>query len=69
MRAIDNLNYLRPLLTKKSFILSRQNFNWNYDLLDKMYTPSIDIEDTNCSEFRINPKHAISTILLGPGCI
>ena len=29
----------------------------------------MDISDRNHSEFRINPKHAIGTTLLGPGLI
>jgi len=34
-----------------------------------MYKALIDLVDTNRSEFRINPKHAIGTTLLGPGFI
>jgi hypothetical protein len=34
-----------------------------------MYKALIDSVDTNRSEFRINPKHAIGTTLLGPGFI
>ncbi|UJR31341.1 hypothetical protein I4U23_018836 [Adineta vaga] len=36
---------------------------------DKMYKVLIDPADTNRSELRINPKHAIGTTLLGPGFI
>ncbi|CAF3013239.1 unnamed protein product, partial [Rotaria sp. Silwood2] len=36
---------------------------------DKMYKTFLNIESTNRSEFCINPKHAIDTILLGPGFI
>jgi hypothetical protein len=39
------------------------------NFLDKMYKAFIDIGDRNHSEFRINPKHAIGTTLLGPGLI
>jgi hypothetical protein len=34
-----------------------------------MYKAFVDIGDRNHSEFRINPKHAIGTTLLGPGLI
>lgn len=34
-----------------------------------MYKAFGDIGDKNHSEFRINPKHAIGTTLLGPGLI
>ena len=34
-----------------------------------MYKALIDPADANRSEFRINPKHAIGTTLLGPGFI
>lgn len=37
--------------------------------LDKMYKALFDPNDGNRSEFRINPKHAIGTTLLGPGFI
>ena len=37
--------------------------------LDKMYKALFDPSDGNRSEFRINPKHAIGTTLLGPGFI
>lgn len=34
-----------------------------------MYKAFGDIGERNQSEFRINPKHAIGTTLLGPGLI
>ncbi|CAF0938219.1 unnamed protein product [Adineta steineri] len=95
MNDIDNLNYLRPLLTfdrithhlyfynglDKIFTLNMhgeilhiqhqaiQRFHSFKIFSDKMYKAFIDVGDTNRSEFRINPKHAIGTTLLGPGFI
>lgn len=37
--------------------------------LDKIYKAFMDTADRNHSEFRINPKHAVGTTLLGPGLI
>ncbi|CAF4020039.1 unnamed protein product, partial [Rotaria sp. Silwood1] len=34
-----------------------------------MYKTFLDVDNINRSEFRINPKHAIGTTLLGPGFI
>lgn len=34
-----------------------------------MYKALLDQNDANRSEFRINPKHAVGTTLLGPGFI
>jgi hypothetical protein len=43
--------------------------DWEWVFLDKMYNALIDVGEINRSEFRINPKHAIGTTLLGPGFI
>ncbi|CAF4640268.1 unnamed protein product [Rotaria sp. Silwood1] len=92
---IDNVNYLRPLLTfdRLAHHLYFYNgldkiytLNMHGDILhiqyqaihrfhsfkifaDKMYKTFLDVDNINRSEFRINPKHAIGTTLLGPGFI
>ncbi|CAF1341226.1 unnamed protein product [Rotaria sordida] len=92
---IDNVNYLRPLLTfdrlahhlyfynglDKIFTLNMHGdiLHIQYQAIhrfhsfkifaDKMYKTFLDVDTTNRSEFRINPKHAIGTTLLGPGFI
>ncbi|CAF3052787.1 unnamed protein product [Rotaria socialis] len=92
---VDNVNYLRPLLTfdriahhlyfynglEKIFTLNMhgdvlhiqyqavQGFHSFKIFADKMYKSFVDVQTSNLSDFRINPKHAIGTTLLGPGFI